>query len=88
MVMVRNGMTRYYKVKSSITVMQLKHKVYQFLTANNVWLNNKQIQENWTMDAAIIFQGHNKYDNRHALYDKTMKALNHLELDDDVTTKQ
>ena len=68
--------------------MQLKHRVYQFLKASNVSLNNKQIQKNRAMDATIIFQGHNKYDNRHALYGKIMKALNHLELDDDVTTKQ
>ena len=88
MVMARNGMTIYYKIKPSITVMQLKHRVYQFLTANNVWLNNKQIQKNWVVDAAIVFQGHNKYDKTHALYSKIMKALNHLELDDDVTTEQ
>ena len=51
-------------------------------------MNNKQIQENRTMDAAIIFQGHNTLDNRHSLYDKIMKALDQLELDKDVTSAQ
>ena len=51
-------------------------------------MNNKQIQENRAMDVEIIFQGHNKFDNKHVLYSKIMKVLNCLELDDDVTTKQ
>ena len=88
MVMVRNGMTIYYKAKLSITVMQLKHRVYQFLTANNVWMNNKQIQDNRTMDAAIIYQGHNTFDNQHTLYGKIMKAMDQLELAEDATSAQ
>ena len=40
------------------------------------------------MDVAIIVRGHNKYDNRNTLYVKIMKALNKLEMDDDVTTEQ
>ena len=68
--------------------MQLKHRVYQFLTANKIWMNNKQIQENRTMDAAIIFQGHNVLDNIRAIYGKIMKALDKLELAEDVTKAQ
>ena len=81
-------MTIYFTIKSSITAMQLKHRVYHFLTANNVWINNKQIQEDLTMDAAIIFQCHNTLDNRHSLYGKIMKVLDQLELDKDITSVQ
>ena len=40
------------------------------------------------MDAAIIFQGHYKYGNKHVIYKKVLKALNKLKLDDDATDEQ
>ena len=40
------------------------------------------------MDAAIIFQGHYKYGNKHVIYNKVMKALNKVELDEDATDEQ
>ena len=51
-------------------------------------MNNKQIQDNRPMDAAIIFRGHNKYSNKNTLYVKIMKALKKLEMDDDVSREQ
>ena len=68
--------------------MQLKHRVFQFLQANKVWMNNKQIQDNQTMDGAIIYQGHNTLDNQHTLYRKIMKAMDQLELAEDATSAQ
>ena len=40
------------------------------------------------MDAAIIYQGHNKYSNKNTLYVKIMKTLKQLEMDEDVTEEQ
>ena len=37
------------------------------------------------MDTAIIFQGHYKYGNKHVIYNKVMKALNKVELDENAT---
>ena len=51
-------------------------------------MNNKQIQDNWTMDAAVIYQGHNTLDNQHILYGKIMKAMDQLELAEDATSAQ
>ena len=87
-IMTQKGLTVYYTIKSSITVMKLRHRVFQFMTANNLWINNKQITDNRPMDAAIIFRGHYKYGNKHVLYVKIMKALKKLEMDKDVTDKQ
>ena len=42
----QTGMTIYFTINSSITVMQVKHRVYQLLTVNNVLMNKKKIQEN------------------------------------------
>ena len=39
----RNGMKIYFTIKSSITIMQLKHRVYHFLTANNVPFESNHI---------------------------------------------
>ena len=39
------------------------------------------------MDAAIIFQGHYKYGNKHIIYNKVMKALNKVTLDEDTTNE-
>ena len=41
----QTGMTIYFTIKSTITVMQLKHRVYQFLTANNVLMNNNKFRK-------------------------------------------
>ena len=40
------------------------------------------------MDAAIIFQGHYKYGNKHVIYKKVLKALNKVKLDDDEPTNK
>ena len=51
-------------------------------------MNNKQIQDNQQMDAAIIYQGDNKYSNKKPLHVKIMKALKKLEIDSDVIKEQ
>ena len=51
-------------------------------------MNNKQIQDNRPMDAAIIFRAHNKYSNKYSLYVKIKKATEKLETDEAVTDKQ
>ena len=51
-------------------------------------MNNKKIQDNQSMDAAIIFRGHNKYSNKHTLYVKIKKAMKKLETDEEVTKEQ
>ena len=51
-------------------------------------MNNKEIDDNRPIDAAIIFQGHYKYGNKHVIYKKVLKALNKYKLDNDATNKQ
>ena len=81
-------MNIYFKVKSTITIMQIRSRVPPFMKNNNLWMNNKQIDDNRPMDAAIIFQGHYKYDNKHVIYKKVLKALNKVKLNDDATNEQ
>ena len=66
----------------------LCHRAFYFFKENHLWMNNKHIQDNRLMDAAIIFRGYNKYSNKHTLYVKIMKAMKKLESDDAVTNKQ
>ena len=87
-VMTQRGVTVYYNVKSTIPVMDLWHRMFYFLREYQLWMNNKQIQDNRPMDATIIFRGHNKYSNKHTLYVKIMKAMKKLESDDAVTDEQ
>ena len=51
-------------------------------------MNNKQIDDNRPMDAAIIYQGHYKYGNKHVIWKKRVNALSKVELDDEATDKQ
>ena len=55
---------------------------------NNVWMNNKQIESNRPMDAAIIYNGHYKYGNKHVCYKKIVNALGKVELAADATDEQ
>ena len=66
-IMSQRGVTVYYKIKSSITVMNLCHRVFHFLQENHLLINNKQIQDNRPMDVAIIYRGHNKHSNKNTL---------------------
>ena len=47
--------TVYYKVKSSVPVTELRHRVFHFIKDKHVWMNSKQIHDNRPMDAAVIF---------------------------------
>ena len=40
------------------------------------------------MDAAIIFQGHYKYGNKHVIWKEVVKALSKVKLDDEATDEQ
>ena len=53
-VMTQRGMTVYYTVKSTITIMQLRNRVLPFMKNINLWMDYKQISDNRPMDAAII----------------------------------
>ena len=54
--MNQRGMNIYFKVKSTITIMQIRARVLPFMKSNNLWMNNKQIDDNRPMDAAIFFK--------------------------------
>ena len=69
-------------------MMELRHRVFQFLRENHLWINNKQIQDNRPMDAAIIYCGHKQYGNKNTLYVKIKKILKQLETDKKVTKEQ
>ena len=45
--------------------MQIRSRVPPFMKNNNLWMNNKQIDDNRPMDAVIIYKGHYKYGNKH-----------------------
>ena len=82
------GMHTYFLVKSNITTMQLQGHVLPFLKLNNVWMNNKQVDNNRPMDAAIIFNGHYKFGNKHVCWKKIVNALSKVEPAEDATNKQ
>ena len=86
--MQQREMNIYFKVKSTITIIQIQTRVLPFMKNNNLWMNDKQIDDNRPIDATIIFQGHYKYGNKHVIYKKVVKALNKVKLDDDATDKQ
>ena len=82
------GMNTYFLVKSNFMTMQLQGRVLPFMKINNVWINNKQIDGNQPMDAAIIYNEHYKYGNKHVCWKKIVNALGKVELAEDVTDKQ
>ena len=69
-------------------IMQIRACVLPFMKNNNLWMNDKQIDDNRPMDAAIMFQGHYKYGNKHVIWTKVVKALNKEKLDEDATDEQ
>ena len=87
-VVMQQEVTIYYKVKSSIPVIEIRHRVFFFLREKHLWMNNKQIQDNRPMDAVIIFRGHTKYSNKQTLYVKIEKVMEKLETDEAVTEEQ
>mmetsp|Transcript_45038 Transcript_45038/g.48743 ORF Transcript_45038/g.48743 Transcript_45038/m.48743 type:complete len:305 (+) Transcript_45038:2-916(+) len=70
------GMNIYFKVKSTFTIMKIRHRVLPFMKNNKLWMNNKQIDDNRPMNAAIIFQGHYKYGNKHVIYNLNFVVRN------------
>mmetsp|Transcript_20513 Transcript_20513/g.22715 ORF Transcript_20513/g.22715 Transcript_20513/m.22715 type:complete len:326 (-) Transcript_20513:463-1440(-) len=40
------GMNIYFKVKSTFTIMKIRHRVLPFMKNNKLWMNNKQIDDN------------------------------------------
>ena len=53
-VMTQQEVMVYYKVKSSVPVTELRHRVFHFLRDKHVWMNSKKNHDNRLMDAAVI----------------------------------
>ena len=69
-------------------MMRLRGRVLPFMKLNNMWMNNKQIDGNRPMDAAIIFNGHYRFGNKHVCWKKIVTALSKVELAEDATNVQ